>query len=604
MSTIDELRERIDIVDLISTRTSLRKAGRSFKGLCPFHPEKTPSFVVYPENWSYHCFGCGAHGSGIDFVMQTQNVEFKDALAELAGRAGISLAAVRREADPEVEHARQRLRAALDAAARYFYNLLINSPQGAAARAYTEKRGIERRTIDAFLLGYSPAGWTDLTKYLTDEGFTEQELLDAGLQVERDEGRRYDRFRNRLMFPIRDSDGRTVGFGARALDDSTPKYLNSPQTALFDKSAVLYGIDRAKDAIRQAGQVVVVEGYMDVIALHQRGIQNVVAAMGTSLTDRQIRGLKRFSANITLALDADAAGAEATLRGLDVARQALDQKVVPVPTWHGTVRYEQALNATIRVAVMPSGQDPDDVAKAGGDAWQRLVDGALPVLDYLLDVVAAGVPRDDPKAKSAAAERILPVIAEIRDPIQAGHYRQRLADRLGLSESDLLAALRQLNRKAAPAESVPATQRAGPLTPEEYCLALLLQTPELAATAAELDLEPADFGDAAARELFAQWLAGGGALDPAAWDPDLEALYGKLIGYGLPADGVASLQTGLREAIVRVRKARMEYQTRTSTAEFTSLPPESERESWEAAVMKRLAELPQAKNLRRPTRRT
>lgn len=560
MAVLDEIRERLEIVDIISQRTQLKKAGRTFKGLCPFHPEKTPSFVVYPEGWSYHCFGCGAHGSGIDFVMATQNVEFKDALAELAGRAGVSLAAVRREADPEADHQRQRLRAALEAANRYFYNLFLNAPIAAAARAYAQERQLDKAAIDAFQLGYSPAGWSELQDYLTGEGYTKQEMLAAGLLVERDDGRTHDRFRNRLTFPIRDADGRLVGFGARSLDGSPPKYLNSPQTALFDKGAVLYGIDRAKQAIRLAGQGVVVEGYMDVIALHQRGIQNVLAAMGTSLTDRQIRALKRFSSNIVLALDADAAGAEATLRGLEVARTALDHKVVPVPTWRGTVRYEQALNATIRVAVLPPGQDPDDVAKSGIDRWQALIEQARPILDYLLETVAAQVDPHDPKAKAAAAERILPVIAEVREPIEQAHYRQRLADLLGLSERDLLGALRQIAPKAGGPPAGPAP--AGPLGPELYCLALLFTTPDLAVTADEDALAPDDFADSTARELYQFWRAGPGQIDPEALDISLEPIYRKLIGYAMPSEGLASRQVAFRDVVAKLQRSRWEEQER------------------------------------------
>ena len=599
MAVIDEIRQRIDIADLIGTRTPLRKAGRTLKGLCPFHPEKTPSFVVYPDQWSYHCFGCGAHGSGIDFVMATQNVEFKDALAELAGRAGLSLAGLRKEADPEVEHVHQRLRAALEAANRFFYNLLLNSPSAAAARAYAEQRGLDKSTIDAFQLGYSPSGWSELREYLTGEGFTDQELIESGLLVQRDDGKLYDRFRDRLTFPIRDADGRLVGFGARTLGNAQPKYLNSPQTALFDKGAVPYGIDRAKQAIRQAGQAVVVEGYMDVIALHQRGIQNVVAAMGTSLTDRQIRGLKRFSSNIVLALDADAAGAEATLRGLEVARAALDHKVVPVPTWQGTVRYEQALNATIKVAVLPPGQDPDDVAKQGIDRWQALIEQARPVLDYLLETVAARVDPADPKAKAAAAERILPVIAEVRHPVEQAHYRQRLADLLGLSERDLVATQRQLDRRAddrarttrspgGPPTDRPSGQppsddgrpdadgtdeqpggspevtRPGPLGPEYYCLALLLDAPELAPLVAELELGPEDFSDPAARTLFTLWQSGAGNIQPETLDSSLEPIYRKLIRFHVPDPGVASRQVALRDVVAKLRRSRWEALARSS----------------------------------------
>ncbi|HEX2171541.1 MAG TPA: DNA primase [Dehalococcoidia bacterium] len=577
MTVLDEVKQRVDIVDLISGsgRTQLQKSGRTYKGRCPFHQEKTPSFVVYPEDGRYKCFGCGKHGDAITFVMDTQNVDFKEALAELAQRAGIPLAAVRRDADPEVEHGRQRLRDALEAANRYFHNLLLASPSADRARHYAESRALDRPTIEAFQIGYSPAGWTDLSEYLKEQGFADQDILDAGLLIERDDGRRYDRFRDRLMFPIRDAEGRLVGFGARALDpESQPKYLNSPQTILFDKGAILYGIDRARQPIRQAAQAVVVEGYMDVIALHQRGIQNVVAAMGTSLTDRQIRTLKRFSNNIVLALDADAAGAEATLRGLDVARSALDHKVVPVPTWRGTVRFEQALNAQIRVAVLSPGQDPDDVAKQGVDRWRELIAQARPVLDYLLEVVAAQVDRADPKAKSAAANRILPIIGEVKDPVAQADYVQRLARLLDLNERNLLAKARELG-SATPAEGTVAPpepdQSINPtLSPDFHCLVLLLNDPSLAAIATEMDLTAQDFADPVARSLFASWQATGGELDPETLDRSLEPVYQKLLGYGLPADGVASRQIAFRDVVAKLQRIRWETWQRTDGAVFPS----------------------------------
>jgi len=274
---------------------------------------------------------------------------------------------------------------------------LLTTEAGEGARRYLERRGIRWPTVEAFQLGYSLNRWDALSNYLVNKGYAQGEILAAGLLVESEEGRRYDRFRGRLMFPIRDRKGRVTGFGARALDDSEPKYLNSPQSAIFDKSASLYGIDLAQQAIRERKEVVVVEGYMDVLAAHQSSYQNVVACLGTALTERQIILLKQLTKNVALALDPDTAGDEATLRGLEVARQTFDRKPVPVPTGRGYIRYEQQLDANIRIVKLPRDKDPDEVILENGEEWLRLVESAVPVVDYYLEAVLAKADLSSPK---------------------------------------------------------------------------------------------------------------------------------------------------------------------------------------------------------------
>ncbi|MBM4432909.1 MAG: DNA primase, partial [Chloroflexi bacterium] len=290
MSTIDEVKQKTDIVDIISQNVRLTKTGKTMRGLCPFHTEKHPSFYVYPEQQSWHCFGCNNGGDVFSFIMKKQGIEFGDALRFLAERAGITIIS---KSEPETgKKEKERLYQINLAAAQYFHNLLLNSPAAEKARNHLSGRGISSKTIVDFQLGYSLSNWDALRQYLLERGYSEDELLNAGLIVQAEGGKTHDRFRNRLMFPIADSKGHFIGFGARALDDSMPKYLNSPQTPVFDKSSILYGIDKAATAIRQKDMAVIVEGYMDAITAHQNGFTNVVASMGTSITEKQVSVLK------------------------------------------------------------------------------------------------------------------------------------------------------------------------------------------------------------------------------------------------------------------------------------------------------------------------
>src|SRR5579883_891043 len=311
-SEIQAVRERVDIVDLIGADVRLAKAGKTFKGLCPFHGEKTPSFYVYPDSQSFHCFGCSANGDAFSYLMKRDKLDFGEALRLLAEQVGVALNSDGREQ----AEANARLYAANEAAVAFFRQAFAGSAAGAEGRAYAERRGLDAATLDAFAIGYAPDSWDALRGYLHDKGFSDETLLEAGLLIRNEERDRvYDRFRRRLIFPIRDDRGRAVGFGGRALDDAKPKYLNTPQTAIFDKGTLLFALDRAKDAVRSANEAVIVEGYLDAITAHQFGYQNVVATLGTALTDRHVALLKRFTPRVTLAMDADAAGVQAALRG-------------------------------------------------------------------------------------------------------------------------------------------------------------------------------------------------------------------------------------------------------------------------------------------------
>ncbi|MFQ5858768.1 MAG: DNA primase, partial [Anaerolineae bacterium] len=461
-----------------------------------FHVEKTPSFVIFPDTQTWHCFGaCGTGGDVFTFIERIEGLDFSDALNVLADRAGVELAP-RSEADIERAEALDRLREVNAAAARYFHNLLLNSPAGQVARAYLQNRGIQPDAWEAFELGYTLNEWDALINYLTTKRrYALDDLVAAGLVSERRDGTGYyDRFRGRLMFPIRDVAGDVIGFGARALTpDDTPKYLNSPQTAVFDKSQVLYGIDRARQTIRQAEQAVIVEGYTDVITAHAHGFENVVASLGTALTEAQLRLLKRYTHRFILALDADTAGSQATLRGLEVAKEALDTQTVPVPTARGYIRYEDRLDAEIRVLVLPAGMDPDDLIRDDADAWLRLVEAAHPVVEYVFQAQTVDLDLTDPKGKSTAVDRLLPVIAEIGNPVEQAHYLQRLGRLVQVDERVLAQQLARISsrrrRRPAPPGSQPRTPgtrapethdlRAGRFGAEEYVLASLLDQPSL-----------------------------------------------------------------------------------------------------------------------------
>ncbi len=499
MSTIDEIKQRLDIIDILSGYVKLEKAGRNFKALCPFHEEKTPSFIVFPEKQSWRCFGCGAGGDLLSFVMKKEGVDFGEALKMLAERAGVTL--VRRKETAE-DKLGDRLYQANEAAAQYYHDLLLREPAAKQARDYADKRGLDRKAIDDFQLGFSQA--EGLKKHLLEKGFRDSELLAAGLCGERDK-RTYDYFRHRLMYPIRDIKGKVVGFGARALDESLPKYLNSPQTPIFDKSSILYGIDRAKGVIRDKGLAVIVEGYMDVIAAHQHGEANVVASMGTALTEKQIRVLKRLTRRLVFALDPDAAGEAATMRGIEVVRRSLYREGLAMPTVLGTT---SKLGVEISIIPLPPGKDPDAVIRENSQEWQRLVDQALPLLDHLIRVTASNFDLSRPEGKSQASEQLLPLIAELQDDVEREFYLGKLANLVGVSERKLIEMSARLHRTRSEKGSKATAKPVASISPtgdplEEYCLTLLLQHPELRGEAE--GLMPEHFERSENREIFTSW---------------------------------------------------------------------------------------------------
>jgi DNA primase len=482
MGVVDEVKQRVDIVDVVSQYAKLTKSGRTFRALCPFHSEKHPSFFVYPEQQSWHCFGaCNTGGDVFSFIMKKQSIDFGEALRQLAQRAGVTIPS-RFEPGAESEE-RQRLYQINQAAAQYFHNML-NSPAGEKTRSYLLGRGFSAQTIADFQLGFSPDSWEGLKQYLINRSYSEAELLTVGLIVEAESGKTHDRFRGKLIIPIFDVRGRITGFGARVLDESLPKYINSPQTPIFDKSSTLYGINLAAEAIRQQNLAVIVEGYMDVITAHQNGFNNVVASMGTAVTERQVG---RLTKNIALALDADAAGDEATLR---------------------CVGYENTLDAEVKVIILPRGQDPDDVIKQDAKTWQKLVEEALPIVDYAFNRITSELDLTTAKGTASAVERLGRIINEMKDATRQGYYLDRLARLVKQPQHIVEAALKRMrpDRKAKETEREATVRAVHPILSsplEEYCLALLLQHPELKASAQELS--PEYFENSENREIFIAW---------------------------------------------------------------------------------------------------
>ena len=485
MSVISEVKQRTDIADVVGQYVALKKAGRNLSGLCPFHSEKHPSFFVYPEQQSWHCFGCNTGGDVFSFVMKKENMDFGDTLRLLAQRAGVTIPSKFEREEGKGE--KERLYQINEAASQYFHNLLLTSPAAEKARSYVASRGFPAKTINDFQLGFSLNSWESLKQFLLERAYTESELLTAGLLVETEDGKTHDRFRNKLIFPILDIRGHVIGFGARVLDDSLPKYVNSPQTPLFDKSGSLYAINLASAGIRQQETAVIVEGYIDAITAHQNGFNNVVASMGTSVTEKQVSSLKKLTRNIILALDADAAGEEAMLRGVD---------------------YENTIGAEVRVNVLPKDKDPDDVIKDNPETWQQLLSEALPVVDYTINIVTAKLDLATARDKSSAVDRLLPIIAEIKDNIRRDHYLQKLAKLIGTSynnmEATLKAYLAKRRVKEPKVETVTHVVRSLVSNPlEEYCLALLLQHPELKGS--QKDFSPEYFENSENREIFTVW---------------------------------------------------------------------------------------------------
>jgi DNA primase len=544
---VAEIKAKLPVADIVGETVVLKRAGTIHKGLCPFHAEKTPSFIVTPERETWHCFGCGEHGDIFTFVMRRDGLDFREALSRLAERAGVELSA--RSAGED--RRRKRLREALEAAIAWYREVLLQARQAERARAYLEERGLSSATQERFGIGYAPNTWEALSKRLRSKGFTDAELTDAGIVSPSTRGGVYDRFRGRIIIPIRDASGRAIGLGGRILPEAEgPKYLNSPATALFDKSRTLYGIDLARSAIRREKLAVIVEGYTDVMAAHQAGFENVVASLGTALTAGQVELANRYADAVALAYDVDLAGEAATQRGLL-------EELGPVVS-------------KVRVIRIPAGKDPDELIRTDPDGWRAAVEAAEELLPYFMQRAADEVDMRQPHGRSTYTRRMLDLLRRIPDRVERDSYVPRLAQLAGIDERILRDELSRGPRPmpVRPVAAEPVMDEGPRLTPlERETLTLLLVDPVLATEQAAG--EPSlPLRDESARALWGAWsaaLASGERPELEAFvstlDPATAALARDLLASararGVRADPETDREA-LRVVLLRLRKERVQ----------------------------------------------
>lgn len=418
-SVIQEISERTDIGELVSRYVSLKRSGADFLGLCPFHSEKTPSFRVTPSKQMFYCFGCQKGGGAIQFLMQIENLSFADAVKKLGAECGVAVTDDR-VADDKAEKRRKQMFAANREAARFFYASLA-SPKGAQARQYLKKRALSPEILKKFGIGFAPDSWDSIKKYLLSKGFSEDLLADGGLLSRTQKGTTFDRFRNRVMFPIFDITGNVIGFGGRVLDDSTPKYLNTADTPVFDKSANLYGLNFAKND--KSGQVIVVEGYMDVVTLYQYGIERAVASLGTALTQRQARLLKRYSKEVVLCYDGDGAGVKAAHRAVGLLREA---------------------DVRAKVITLNGAKDPDEYCKKFGvEKFLACIDGAKPPVLYKIAALKENYDISQPEQLAEFLKEAAEEIAQLKEPVERDVYTREVALSASVTEEALAAQVKK-----------------------------------------------------------------------------------------------------------------------------------------------------------------
>ena len=557
MTVVDDIKGRLDILEVVSRYVPLQRSGRSHKAPCPFHQEKTPSFFVFPERQSWRCFGaCATGGDVFSFVMRSENMEFGDALKHLAQQTGVEL--------PNLGKRNQNQgNFDINESARIYFQELLASAKGTEARAYLDRREMSAQAIEKFELGLSPSDGESLKNHLVKQGFSLQQLNQAGVVRTSQNGWNHDLFRSRLMFPIRNGQGGLGGFGARALDDSQPKYLNSPRTPVFDKGHILYGLHLAKESARQEG-IVIVEGYMDAVAAHQEGFNNVVASMGTALTENQVAEIRRLTKDVTMALDADVAGQQATLRSLESSWRVLQTQVVGRS--QGTTLFQRPEMLNLKIAVMPEGMDPDDLIHRSPDEWTQLIQEGPSYIEYLLKVLPVQLDASTPQGKAQIVSVVLPSIQAVPEPFQQDHYFQMLADQLGVTRETLQAtidrpgAARQTQRaqpRTRPASGLTFTSPDGdPL--EEYCLTLLLHEPDLEQSAE--GLQPEYFRQMENREIFNQWVrvCQGRQGEPSAAslsglvEEELTSRLDALLNKEMPPLDPLSRQAAFRDVVIRL----------------------------------------------------
>jgi DNA primase len=459
---LEEIRNRCDIVNIISEYVHLKPAGKGFRGLCPFHEEKTPSFMVSPEKQLFHCFGCGEGGNVYNFIMKYEKVSFFEAVKMLAKKSGVPLPA-NEERENILYRKKERLSKLNNLVANYYREGLFRTPQGEKILNYLKKRGINDSTIEKYKLGYASAGWDVLTDFLKKKGYSYEDLIEVGLiKKSKTEGKFIDYFRDRIIFPIFDLQGRIVGFGGRVLDDSLPKYINSPETLIYNKGSNLYSLNFAKEDIRKNNSAIIVEGYTDVLITQQYGFNNVVASLGTALTIKQIDLIKRFTDTVLIAYDADSAGNMATLRSLDLlVKSGLEVKVIDLP---------------------PSFDPADFLIKAGRKSFQTLIEESLSLIDYKLKLLYSKYSLKTIKGKVKIIKEILPTLNVIGNEVELRAQIKKLSEELKLSEEAILIELKkyQSGSKDSSYNFVRLDSEPGNVKAEKILIGCMLEDEEIA----------------------------------------------------------------------------------------------------------------------------
>lgn len=543
----DEVIERViassDIVEVIGSFVPLKKTGRSYKALCPFHAEKTPSFIVNPERQIFHCFGCGEGGDVVSFLMKREHFTFPEAVRYLAERIGIPIMT---RAGGRGEEGRLPLyevhRIACDAFRRN-----LRSPEGARAREYLRARGIDEEAEERFLLGYALPSWDGLLRTLGSQGFPPSLLEQAGLVIPRSgKGGYYDRFRDRLMIPIQDATGRVIGFGGRSLDGSEPKYLNSPETPIYRKGSHLYGLNLAAASIREKGFALVVEGYFDLMSLHLHDFSNSVAVLGTALTGEQARLLARYTKRVILVFDRDTAGTTAAeKRGPEGLINSLIEPAGLVksgPEWS--------------VAILPPGEDPDTfIRKYGSRGFTEQLAQAHDLMEFLWDRQTSGLNMQDPDDQAKGLNEILlPLLASIDDPVVRARYTQKLLQRIGLSHGAVVEQINRLLIQGRRALETPLKPPKAPASAERILIHIALHDPASRQRIVEA-LEIEDFSDRTLRQIFAAQKGGAGGLVVSRLDPEVQRELTGLLAMGLEAyEGV--LEKTVSDCIRSVKRRR------------------------------------------------
>ena len=466
---IEKLKERIDIVELIGSYVQLKKAGRNFKGLCPFHQEKTPSFVVSPDRQLWRCFGsCGVGGDAIAFYMKYENLSFLEALTDLAQRYGIVIEKM--PVEDKITHYKERLVKVNEAAEDFYHYILTKSSIGKAALDYLKKRSISDKIIDTFQLGYSPSSWDSLSRFLSTKKFNTHELVDSGLCIQKQQGGSvYDRFRGRVMFPLKDHRGNTVGFSGRILGDkSEAKYVNTPETTLYHKRSMLFGLHITKEAVKKENKIILVEGEFDMIVPFQQGVSAIAAIKGSALTTEQLQLIKRYTNRVYLALDADKAGEEAIRRAIEVA---------------------EPMGFELGVITIEGGKDPDEAVRTNEVEFKKSLEHPAPVYDFLLQLFAKKYPPSDPFNKKQIGEEMAPFLYAITNPIIQSYYIKQLAKLLDVSENAASQVVRGYRKKRLVRPNRQEIQSKKPsreLVIQQYLLEQLLHTQSLASHMAEI----------------------------------------------------------------------------------------------------------------------